>query len=202
MAGTSIAVEVTGDLRRFEKRLQGLVNFDFTSLNQKIGQAVLNSTVERFKQGVDPAGNAWEETGQSLALERASNDAARALEAMGKAPRKRKDETRAQAKARERALIKRQAARKTLSEFKRRMTSHKILIDTARLRNSLHVVATPDQSEVGTDVIYARIHQFGNKAGQNGAPPMPARPYLGLNADDRRVLEAIVEDHIIEKAGK
>lgn len=155
MAGTSIDVQVTGDLRRFEKNLQGLLDFDFTGLNRKIGQAVLNSTLQRFKDGVDPEGKPWPESGR----------------------------------ARERAKAKRQAAR--------RKVSPKTLVDTARLRNSIHVVATPDAAEVGTDVIYARPHQLGSP-GQG----LPVRAFLGLNDDDQRVLESIVKDHIEEKVGR
>jgi phage gpG-like protein len=48
----------------------------------------------------------------------------------------------------------------------------KLLSRSGRLRNSIHVRATPDQVEVGTDLEYAAIHQFG---GQTRAHDIVAR---------------------------
>lgn len=47
--------------------------------------------------------------------------------------------------------------------------------------------------EVGTNVEYAAIHQFGgDEVGIN----IPARPYLGLSPDNEADLLGVVEDFI------
>jgi|Deesub1362A_J573_1020465.scaffolds.fasta_scaffold01454_11 phage virion morphogenesis protein len=44
----------------------------------------------------------------------------------------------------------------------------KTLIDTATLRNSIHVRPGPDRVAVGTPVEYAAVHQFGARRGSFG----------------------------------
>ncbi len=59
--------------------------------------------------------------------------------------------------------------------------------------------------EIGSPMQYAATHQFGAKRGAfgktaRGAPipwgDIPARPFVGLSAADRREVLAIIEDHI------
>lgn len=57
-------------------------------------------------------------------------------------------------------------------------TGGQTLIDTAVLRNSINVLATENQVEVGTNVLYAAIHQLGGQAGRGKKTLMPARPFL------------------------
>lgn len=65
------------------------------------------------------------------------------------------------------------------------------LVDTARLRGSIAHRASADGVEVGTNVVYAAIHQFGSRAG--GKPRnIPARPYLGVDDDDREAIREAV----------
>ena len=82
------------------------------------------------------------------------------------------------------------------------ITGGKTLLDTGRLVGSIVSEATDRSVEVGTNVIYAAIHQFGGtirgKAGKlqfrlaNGqfvtkdAVTMPARPFLGVSSDDEQ----------------
>jgi phage virion morphogenesis protein len=68
------------------------------------------------------------------------------------------------------------------------------LIDTGRLRQSITRKAGRQQVEVGTNLIYAGIHQFGGRGGRGHALTLPARPYLGLNAEDEHEIEQIVTD--------
>ena len=64
------------------------------------------------------------------------------------------------------------------------------LTDTARLRNSITHVATAEQVEVGTNVVYAAIHQFGS--GDLEKPKnIPERPFLGIDDDDRNTIERL-----------
>ena len=46
------------------------------------------------------------------------------------------------------------------------------------LRNSITVQATENQVEVGTNVLYAAIHQLGGKAGRGKKAIIPSRPFL------------------------
>ena len=57
-------------------------------------------------------------------------------------------------------------------------TGGQTLIDTAVLRNSITVQATENQVEVGTNVLYAAIHQLGGKAGRGKKAIIPSRPFL------------------------
>lgn len=52
------------------------------------------------------------------------------------------------------------------------------LVDTGILKNSIHVSLGRDHVVVGTNVVYAAIHQLGGKTGPGHRITMPARPYL------------------------
>lgn len=66
------------------------------------------------------------------------------------------------------------------------------LTDTARLRQSITHRVSGDAVEVGTNVVYGAIHQFGGRAGRGRSVMLPARPYLGVDAGDRRAILRIV----------
>ena len=90
------------------------------------------------------------------------------------------------------------------------------LLDTGRLRSSVTYRAVNRGVEVGTDVIYARTHQFGVKQGaygrtkRNGPIPwgnVPARPFMpsrngraDLPADWQNEIIGIVQRRILEAA--
>ena len=59
--------------------------------------------------------------------------------------------------------------------------SDKILRDTGRLSNSITYRAERASVQVGTNVIYAAIHQFGGSIGAHKIP-FPARPFLPVRA--------------------
>lgn len=65
---------------------------------------------------------------------------------------------------------------------KRRGTNAKPLRDTGRLMNSITSRnATQNSVEIGTNVIYAAIHQFGGTAGKNHRATIPARPFFPVD---------------------
>ena len=90
------------------------------------------------------------------------------------------------------------------------------LADTGRLRDSITRVVGDDVLQVGTNVKYGGIHQFGGKTKPHEIRPrrkkalawpgarhpvksvkhpgsrVPARPYLGVSPADRRAIAAIV----------
>lgn len=75
---------------------------------------------------------------------------------------------------------------------------------TGRLRNSITYRADHASVEIGTNVVYAAIHQFGGVAGRKTfkgeGPPnrsrIPARPYLGASKDDRDEIVATMNDFL------
>lgn len=84
------------------------------------------------------------------------------------------------------------------------------LTDTGRLRGSITWQASGRDVAVGTDVIYSAIHQLGGtitaktSAGltfrvggrwiTKSSVTLPARPFLGLDADGEAEIEAIAAD--------
>ena len=76
------------------------------------------------------------------------------------------------------------------------------LTDTGRLRGSIaHTVTDGGRAvEVGSNVLYAAIHQFGGRAGKGLRATIPARPYLGIDDRDRDAITRIVS-RALEGAG-
>lgn len=76
------------------------------------------------------------------------------------------------------------------------------LTDTGRLRGSIvHTLTDGGRGvEVGTNVVYAAIHQLGGRAGKGRRARIPARPYLGVDERDRDTILRIVAQ-AIERAG-
>ena len=70
------------------------------------------------------------------------------------------------------------------------------LVDKGLLLASVTHHATRDMAEVSESRIYAAIQQFGGRAGRNRAVELPARPSLGLGADDEREIGAIIDDYL------
>ena len=63
---------------------------------------------------------------------------------------------------------------------------------SGRLRGSITHAAGSDHVDVGTNVVYAAIHQFGSDAGGGKPRGIPARPYLGIDDDDVRAITRLV----------
>lgn len=80
----------------------------------------------------------------------------------------------------------------------KRGASAKKLRHRNHLYQSLSYAAGRLQAAVGTNRTYARIHQLGGKAGRGRKVTIPARPYLGVSTDDRRMIAEILTDHLAE----
>lgn len=85
-------------------------------------------------------------------------------------------------------------------------TGGQTLILEGRLRDSLAAIVGAKRLEVGTNVEYGGIHQFGGvirpknrralnvpDIGPRASVTMPARPYLGISADDEAEIKDITE---------
>lgn len=90
------------------------------------------------------------------------------------------------------------------------------LVKNAMLRNSIKSQANKSGAAVGTNTIYARTHQFGDKrtikaknrkglrfqfngkwvTKKSVKINIPARPFLGINEEDQREIRGIIEDAI------
>lgn len=79
--------------------------------------------------------------------------------------------------------------------------SSKPLIHHGHLRDSITHEVRGDRVAVGTRMIYGAIHQFGGQAGRRLAAKIPARPYLGLSADDAAEINDIAQRHIARAIG-
>jgi phage gpG-like protein len=135
-------------------------------LMREVAAIVENSTRGRFKTQADPDGKPW----KPLSV---STKRARARRAAGG-----------------RTYTKN--GRRTTAAFTRAYLSAQILLDTGRLRASIVSVFNAREAIVGSNLIYARIHQLGGQAGRGRRVTIPARPFLGLsNADRTDIVEAV-----------
>lgn len=70
------------------------------------------------------------------------------------------------------------------------------LVDTGRLRGSIGYEASPASVSVGSNLVYARIHQLGGKAGRGHSVTLPPRPYAGFSEEDLKEARAILAGHL------
>lgn len=70
------------------------------------------------------------------------------------------------------------------------------LLDTGRLRRSLAISATAAEVHVGSNLIYARIHQLGGQAGPGRRVAIAARPFLGLSEEDIDEITDLIRRHL------
>lgn len=154
---------------------------DMTPVMAAIGEIVANQADEAFENQASPAGVAWKKTSEATLLARAQRVTG------GKVYKKNG-----------------QMTKKTAGIVSSGMT----LIDTGRLRNSLTKDAGQRGVTVGTNVVYAAVHQFGAMRGAFGrtrrnAPipwgNIPPRPFL---PDDSSLDVAAITDVITEYLNK
>jgi len=172
-----VGVKITCDTSKILNAVGKLAEGDFTVPLQRMGQRLIMSTAENFKNEQSPGGEDWKPlAGITKALRR----------------RGKKD------------------------------GEPKILQDSGRLRNSVtsQVTMNIDKTslEFGTNVEYAKTHQFGGsstitvirkknvkkKSGKYGKRPfataytktiqVPARPFLGVKEADKEVFKKILKD--------
>lgn len=79
----------------------------------------------------------------------------------------------------------------------RRLKDRKILIASKRLMDSISYKEEKDKVTIGTDVVYAALHQFGGKAGRGKKINVPARPFLMVQEEDWPAIKEALEDYLI-----
>jgi len=70
------------------------------------------------------------------------------------------------------------------------------LVDQGILVGSITHAAGAKQVEVGTNLVYGAIHQFGGRAGRGHSVNIDARPYLGLSTEDEDEVVGILRDFV------
>ena len=128
---------------------------------KEIGEAVIESTKLRFKDGVNPDDIRW-----------------KPLSAV------------------------------TLARRRKKGKGAQALLDTGRLRNSIAKRVDGRSVWIGTNVIYAKTHQFGAAKGAFGSGKtrkfpipwgnIPARPFIGFSNDDQAEIIGIIQRRISE----
>lgn len=76
----------------------------------------------------------------------------------------------------------------TLARKKKKGKSTKILRQDGYLSDKTAYNYNDQNVEFGSDAKYARLHQFGGKAGRGGKVTIPARPWLGISEQDEQKL--------------
>ncbi|STZ75560.1 phage virion morphogenesis protein [Bergeriella denitrificans] len=71
----------------------------------------------------------------------------------------------------------------------------KPLVDTGALRGSITELADNDTALVGTNLVYAAIHNFGGMAGRGKKVRIPQREFLTLTGQDKQDLMDDVQDY-------
>ncbi len=167
MSGT--AISLNGSARVVEV-LQQLTRraSDLTPVMRSIGEGLVTSTQQRFESETDPQGRPWKLLSAVTLLKRLAHT------------QKRKNDQGDTITVRSPYTTK----GKLTSTAQKRLTSLKILQILGHLKGSIHQVAGRDQVEVGSGLVYARIHQYGGKAGRGQKVDIPARPYLGIDEAD------------------
>lgn len=69
-----------------------------------------------------------------------------------------------------------------------------ILRVSGGLAGSINYEADNDAVRVGSAKVQAAVQHFGGEAGRNKKVTIPARPYLGMSADDADAIFEIAED--------
>lgn len=72
----------------------------------------------------------------------------------------------------------------------------KALVDKGHLRDSIHWKIDGDGVEVGSNLVYGAIHQFGGVAGRGGRSVIASRPFLGISFDNELEIGDILTKRI------
>lgn len=72
------------------------------------------------------------------------------------------------------------------------------LVDTGRLKNSITKQVASNVVIVGTNVVYAAIHNFGGKAGRNRKVTVPQREFMLLQDEDVTDIKDLLAEWIVE----
>lgn len=92
-------------------------------------------------------------------------------------------------------------AASTLRQRAKEGSSGKILQRSRNLARSITRHSDAESAMVGTNLVYAAIHQLGGQAGRGRKVKIPARPYLELTRDDEDAIEKSFARFLGDAAG-
>lgn len=147
---------------------------DMRPLMRGIGEALTESTKQRFSDSQAPDGSRWKPLAQSTILRKTAGKGSFAKKT-GK-------------------LTKNGIAR---------VLSLRPLVDTGILRDTIRYIASREQVEIGTNRFFgdwdegAAVHQFGRLDGT-----IPARPFLGVSSIDEKEVLDILDDFLRQALSK
>lgn len=174
MAGVRIQVddrEVLAALRRLEQ-----AGGDLSTALGVIGEKLLRSHKDRYDTERDPEGRPWAPLSDKTLRRKMLKGVRR-----GKGGR--------------RSLTGRGGS--TKAGAIRALAGAKILVESGHLRDELrYQVLGGTTLELGTSYIYGATHQFGDPDRN-----IPARPFLGLSAADRRMVLEVIQHHLQRALG-
>lgn len=84
----------------------------------------------------------------------------------------------------------------TLKARAKRGTGSTIYREYGDFIETINYEASDDNLIWGSPDVRARIFQQGGNAGRNLSVTLPARPYLGLSAEDEKIILEIAEDYM------
>jgi phage virion morphogenesis protein len=75
-----------------------------------------------------------------------------------------------------------------------------LLMGDGHLDDSIQYIVDGDEVAVGSNLIYAAIHQLGGTPDMAPGPAaIPARPFLGLSQDDEQAVADLMEDFLADQ---
>ena len=80
---------------------------------------------------------------------------------------------------------------------KGRRSGASLLFDEDNLRFDIHHVVEGNRLEVGSNIPYAGVHQHGSKQATGRGGGIPARPYLGMSAEDEADIVLLAQDFLV-----
>lgn len=86
-----------------------------------------------------------------------------------------------------------------LAQNPNRASGQMLQMSAAGLASSIQSEHSNDSASVGTNKLYAALHQFGGLPDMAPGPAaVQARPYLGLAAEDETEILAIISRHLVK----
>ena len=77
------------------------------------------------------------------------------------------------------------------------VTGRRTLVDQSLLMGSINWRAGFAEVEIGSNLPYSAIHNFGGKAGRNKSVDIPGRPFMVVQVEDLQEILDVADDHIL-----
>lgn len=159
-------------------RLSGRVE-DMTPLMKQIGEALIDSTKQRFATSTAPDGSRWAPNSQTTIERYLGTRSAR--------------------------VFNKKDGRLSAYGVAAVLGKKPLIGETGRLRSEFSVEVSANQVAIGSGLIYSAVQQFGASQGafgrnRRGSPipwgTIPPRPFLGVSAQDRTTVIGLIEKYL------